>query len=278
MRKVLLYLLCLIASNGYSKFNFDSLRAVLTESTERADFYYADSIIHSSSTDYNSIPQKKLIHVASERSQQLKFEHLHGNFLLRESIIETLRGDFGNAFKLAKEALKILSKYNSIETSACYNTIAGMVAYLGDTEGAIEYMKKADQICKLFKSHPQYKENCCNNDLMWGNIYLSSNNLVLGEKHIIKSLKIAQEEGYTSAEIYARLNLAKLATQQKDYERSFDNLDIALEISKSHKIYNLEAITDIKIAQTYEAMNKNRAAILKYHQAENLAESQELGD
>lgn len=266
--------------NGWciESINLDSLKDVILKSTNRQDFFYADSIIEANKSTYNSSEQMRLIYVASNRAQELNFELYAGKFILRESIIETIQGNFGKAFKLAQDALRKLSKYNVIEIVSCYNTIAGMVAYFGDTEGAIEYMKKADEICELFQHDPMYKENYCNNQLMWGNIYLSSGNLLLGEQHILNSLEIARDEQLTIAEIYSRLNLSKLAILQEDYQRSFDNLDIALEQSKAHKIYNLEAITDMKIAQTYEAMGKYNAAILQYHQAEKLAIEQELGD
>ncbi|WP_070137541.1 tetratricopeptide repeat-containing sensor histidine kinase [Crocinitomix algicola] len=278
MRQILSLLFLFKIGVLFSGMNPDSLRLVLQSSTKRNDFRYVDSIITATNAAYNSLEVKKLVQVALKRSQDLKFELIEGKFLLRQSIIETLSGNFAPGMNDARDALKILSKYNAIETSACYNTIAGMVAYFGDVEAAKEYMRKADQICALFRGHPYYFESRCNNHLMWGNIYLSSGSLALGEQHILQSLKIANQHGITTAEIYARLNLSKLAIIEKDFERANQNLDIALELSKANKIYNLEAITDIKIAQNFEAEGKPEAAIVKYLQAEQLALTQDLGD
>lgn len=268
----------LFALKSVGQINFDSLNLVLEKSEKKADFIFVDSLIRARKIEYNTLPLKNLIYTAAERTKLLGFEYLHACFLFRESLIETIQGNYGNGMRLAKEALVLFAKHNSIHTSSCYNTIGGLVCYEGDYETAIEYLKKAFEIGELFPNSPSYKENLCNNNLMLGNIYVTKGDIEQGEYYCKLALDIAAQENYISSEIYACLNLSKISRKRNNYDEAFGYMERALELSKVNNAYNLEALTEVKIAETYYELGNYDAALVNYENAEKLALRQNLSD
>lgn len=272
---LLLFLVCGLAR---AQANLDSLQKVLEQSTLKADFEAVNTILSSSSTEFNTSKKQELIYTAVNRTKILGFEYLYGQFLLKKSFIQNYHGNFGLALKYAEEALKILSKYNSIETSACYNTMSGIFNYQGDSKTALDYMKKAFKITSYFKDHEKYDNCMCDHHLMIGNIYISMEAYDLAEKHLLKALSISHTLDRKTSIIYARLNLAKIYSRKEDFDTALDILTSALEVSKKENAYNLEAVTELFIARTYDKMGKINAALINYKNAEALAEQQKLFD
>lgn len=278
LRLLTISFFALIALKSAAQINYDSLNLVLEKSENKADFAYVDSIIRDTKTEYNTLALKNLIYTATERTKLLGFELLHAGFLFRESLIETIQGNYGNGMRLAKEALVLFAKHNSIHASACYNSIGGLVCYEGDYETAIEYLHKAFAIGELFPDSPHYKENLCNNNLMLGNIYITMGDFDQGEYYCKLALDIAGQEHYISTEIYACLNLSKISRKRNNYDEAFAYLEQALESSKANSAYNLEALTEVKIAETYNELGNYDAALVNYENAEKLALRQNLSD
>lgn len=272
MHKALLYLILLltIPITTSASVNYDSLRVVLETSTNKKDFEFADSLIQNLKSEYSGHSLQRLIYTASARTRELKFEYLNGRSVFRESIINTIRGDLGTGMKLAKEALLIFSRQNSIESARCYNTMGSMVATQGDTETGISYLKQAFKITELFSEHSMYRYLMCDNHLVMGYIYILAEDYETAEFHLKKALDLALEVDYVSSQTYSYLNFAKINRERENYDVALKEVETAMEIAEVKDQFHLKAVSLTHYADVYYDMGEIDSALHYYMKAEEI--------
>ena len=260
-----------IDPNVFDKVNPDSLIEVLKVSSDKADFWRADSLIITQAGEFNSEPNKTIILISVDRTKQLGFEYLYARSIFRESIMNTVRGNNAYAIRLAKEALLIFSKLNAPDVSGCYNTIGSMVATQGDTESGIEYLSKAIEINEKFKDKEEYATIFCDHHIVMGYIYLLAGEYDISEYYINIAYKKAKEINYWISQTCCILNLAKIHLKREEYEPALEDLYESLRIAREKNIRSIEALTEGRIAEVFLEMNELDNALVHYLIAEKIA-------
>lgn len=282
------FLLCLLslvrpafADKGANPFVFDnmdvdSLINVIQTSNDKRDFERADSLIVLQAGEFNSEPNRTIILICTERTRQLKFEYLYARFIFRESIINTVRGNYARATRLAKECMLIFSKINAYDVSGCYNTIGGMVATNGNIEQGIKYLEKAIEINEKFKNREGYASGYCDHQLVLGYIYLLDDQYDQAKIHLDSSYAKAVENDYWVSQTYNLLNFGKIHLKRGEYEDALDDLYTGLKLSREKKIKSLEAVTQSRIAEVFLEMGELDNALMHYLIAEDFAMREKL--